>query len=114
MHIIKGRKIAISENPKLHLVWYHSVVYLKPIPLCLLNHRFWTIFLCDLAHKSSNNISDAQTQSIKFQTGLEKEKWGGFDPKVALGYLRSYSLLIKHRSDLVIAIEHNLIPGNVD
>lgn len=114
MHIIKGRKIVISENPKLHLVWYHSVIYLKPIPPYLLNHRFWTIFLCDSAYNSSNNILDTQTQSIKYQTGTEKEEWDGFDPKVALGYLRSYSLLIKHRSDLVIAIENNTIPENVD
>src|SRR5436305_1098792 len=33
----KGRDIVPTENPQLHLIWYHDKIYLKPIPECLLS-----------------------------------------------------------------------------
>lgn len=43
---IKGRRVVLTEDPKLHLVWYSDVIYIKPIPQCLLNFDFWKTFLC--------------------------------------------------------------------
>jgi hypothetical protein len=42
---VKGRDIVPTEDPKLHLVWQHDKIYVKPIPVCLLNHDFWTTYL---------------------------------------------------------------------
>ena len=82
------RKVIVTEKPGLHLLWFHSELYLKPIPPCLLNHAFWQEFL------GVSNSKDSVT----------------FDRKVALGFLRSYAFLIRHRSDLTLAIQHGLVP----
>ena len=82
------RRIVVSEKPGLHLLWFHSELYLKPIPPCLLNHPFWQDFLG--APDSGRSIA--------------------FDRKVALGFLRSYAFLIRHRSDLTLALQHGLVP----
>src|SRR4051794_21528877 len=40
-HVGKGRKITVTERPGLHLVRFYATIYVKPIPLCLLNFAFW-------------------------------------------------------------------------
>jgi hypothetical protein len=30
--IVKGRSIIVTEDPRLHLVWYYDRIYLKPLP----------------------------------------------------------------------------------
>ena len=98
---IQGRNITIAENPALHLIWYYDTLYLKPIPQCLFNHAFW---------------EDHLLPSTKMEyPGIPK----GFNPRTshicrtALGYLRSYSLLIRHESDYLIAQRADLIPKNI-
>ena len=86
------RKIVVTEKPGLHLLWFHSELYLKPIPPCLLNHAFWQEFL---------GVSGPGATSA------------AFDRKVALGFLRSYAFLIQHRSDLSLALQHGLIPEGI-
>jgi hypothetical protein len=39
--LVKGREIIVTEDPRLHLVWIHNRIFIKPIPQCLLSHTFW-------------------------------------------------------------------------
>lgn len=102
----KGRDVVPTENPQLHLIWYHDKVYLKPIPECLLSHSFWTTYL-------SSSTDNEPAQSKGPQNG-EKEFTPRFDRSIALGFLRSYAHLVQNRSDFTLAREHQLIPDNVD
>lgn len=97
---VKGRAIVPTEDPQLHLIWYHDRIHLKPIPDCLLNHNFWTAHLPSSADKASQ--SDGETPTPKFERSI------------ALGFLRSYAYLVQHRSDFKLAREHQLIPDYVD
>ncbi|KAE8330035.1 hypothetical protein BDV39DRAFT_40773 [Aspergillus sergii] len=83
---IKGREIVPVKNPQLHLVWHRNRFYIKPLPGCLLNHDFW------IGHLSSHDTNKRS---------------------VALGFVRSYAHLIKHRSDFALAHVHHLIPETV-
>ena len=97
---IKERAIIPAEDPKLHLIWRPDKIYIKPIPLCLLNHGFWDAYL-------------ASPVSI----GQVKERGSGFRAQArsaALGFMRSYSLLVRHRLDFVLAQETYLIPQSVN
>ena len=40
--IVKGRKIIITEDPQLHLIWLQDRIHIKPVPQCLLSHAFWS------------------------------------------------------------------------
>jgi len=81
-HLQKCRKIIITEDPKLHLIWNYGIVYLKPLPHYLLSHSFWN------------------------------EHLGPGSPHrgEALGFVRSYARLIRHHSDFVLGQEARLIP----
>jgi hypothetical protein len=102
----KGRDIVPTENPQLHLIWYHDKIYVKPIPECLLNHDFWTAYL-------SSSMGNEPPRAKGSPKG-EKVFNPTFDRSIALGFLRSYAHLIQHRSDFTLAREHQLVPDNVD
>lgn len=82
-HRRKRREIYITEKSSLHLVWFYDSVFVKPLPPQLLSYDFWD------EHLSSSH-----------------------DRPLALGFVRSYAYLIRHRSDFVIAQEKNLIPAS--
>ncbi|KAF5877797.1 uncharacterized protein Bfra_002165 [Botrytis fragariae] len=84
---VKGREIVITEDPRLHLVWYHDRIFIKPLPKYLLSHHFWEKYLCVNRHPSPEQIT------------LQK---------AVLGYLRTYIYLIKYESDFRIAIDDKL------
>ncbi|KIW99018.1 uncharacterized protein Z519_00681 [Cladophialophora bantiana CBS 173.52] len=86
--IVKRRTIIASEDAALHLVWYRSDMFVKPIPPALFNYEFWKEYL------------NGQPQQ--------------FDRRVVLGFLRSYGYLIRHRTDLRLAIKEGLVPENID
>ncbi|KAI6089285.1 hypothetical protein F4821DRAFT_231540 [Hypoxylon rubiginosum] len=90
-HLIKKRVITIAEDPRLHLVWLYDTLYLKPIPDYLLNHTIWSNYICAKA------IHQAQ--------GSQQYNYAA-----ALGFLRSYGLLIRYPSDFIIAKQANLVP----
>jgi hypothetical protein len=71
---VKGREIIITEDPRLHLVWFHDRIYLKPLPMYLLSYRFWEEFL----------IYDSTRLGVR-RNDIRK---------AALGYLRTYCYLI--------------------
>jgi hypothetical protein len=93
---VKGREIIVTEEPRLHLVWIHNRIFIKPLPRYLLSHAFWEIYLSE----SSDRLGDSRS-SIR---------------KAATGFLRTYRHLIQHESDFNIAQQENLclIPKDVD
>ena len=80
----KGQTIIPIEDPALHLIWFRDSICTKPIPLALLNHYFWRLYL--------NGSGDE------------------VDRKIVLGFLRSYRRLVRHPSDFKIAMDRGLIP----
>ena len=92
---VKRRAIVVTEDPKLHLVWIHDRVFVKPLPRYILSHTFWQRFLaCD-------GTGDAQHDRRVRQA--------------ILGYLRTYRHLVRYESDFRIAQEPNLqlLPSDV-
>lgn len=89
---VKGREIVVTEEPRLHLVWIHDRIFIKPLPQYLLSHAFWKIYI---------------------EKGLSQPE---HLCKAATGFLRTYRYLIQHESDFHIAQQDHLrlIPKNVD
>ncbi|KAI1118688.1 hypothetical protein F5Y14DRAFT_399401 [Nemania sp. NC0429] len=83
-HLQNGRKITLTEDPNLHLVWNYGIVYIKPLPQYLLSHSFWKEHLAP----------------------------GSEHRGEALGFMRSYERLIRHPSDFELAREARLIPSS--
>ncbi|EON65746.1 hypothetical protein W97_04985 [Coniosporium apollinis CBS 100218] len=92
---VKGREIVVTEDPRLHLVWIHDRIFIKPLPRYLLSHAFWEQFLLS----KSSTLTDRR-DTIR---------------KAAMGYLRTYRHLIQHESDFVIAQQDHLrlVPKDV-
>ena len=102
---IKGRQVIPTEDPRLHLTWYKDKIYIKPIPICLLNYDFWTLYLSLAKDKEMYNL-ETQNPCQYFTVN--------FDRAVAMGFLRSYAFLVRHRLDLIIAQEFHLIPDSIE
>jgi hypothetical protein len=92
---VKRREIIVTEEPRLHLVWLHDRIFLKPLPRYILSYAFWEIFLTQKSSLLGNKRSAIY--------------------KAALGYLRTYRYLIQHESDFRIAQQDNLhlVPQDV-
>ncbi len=41
-----GFQLVILEDADLHLLWKNDMIYVKPLPSCLLNFEFWEENLC--------------------------------------------------------------------
>jgi hypothetical protein len=83
-HVQKGRKIVVTEDPSLHLIWHYGIVFVKPLPHYLLSHAFWRDHLSPgSAHRGE-----------------------------ALGFVRSYERLIRHPSNFAFAQEARLVPAS--
>ncbi|KAF2111035.1 hypothetical protein BDV96DRAFT_583316 [Lophiotrema nucula] len=91
---VKNRTIIVTEESRLHLVWYYDRIFIKPLPKYLLSHAFWKTFLSTNRNEKLNERKDRIRRA-------------------ALGFLRTYYFLIKHESDFIIARENNipLIPS---
>jgi hypothetical protein len=100
---IKGREIVPTEEAKLHLVWTKDRIYIKTLPVCLLNHTIWSVFLGTAAAQNWRT-------AVPFETTCDE----GFDRGVALGFLRSYALLIQSPLDFAFAKEAHLFPEDLD
>lgn len=87
---IKGRQIIITERPDLHLIWYYDRIYIKPIPLCLMNYAFYETFVSSAALHAGSSKFDVLS--------------------AANGFIRTYTGLIVHESDFRIAKDLGLIP----
>jgi hypothetical protein len=85
---VKSRSIILSEDPKLHLIWFYDRIHIKPLPVFLFSRRFWQEFL----------LNDQQLLGARHKAILAS----------ALGFLRSYAHLIEYESDFRIAKEVTL------
>lgn len=85
---VKGREIVVTEDPRLHLVWFYNRIFIKPLPEFLLSHKFWMQFLL-------SNTSPLGEKRSKIR-------------EAALGYIRTYHYLIRHLSDFRIAQSEDL------
>ena len=103
---VKAREIVATEDASLHLVWHRDRIYVKPMPLCLLNHDFWTAFLpLPVADTVPGRPSSASPQPPPGPV---------FDRKIALGFMRSYALLVRHHVDFVLARDAHLFPAEFE
>ncbi|KAH7159359.1 hypothetical protein DER46DRAFT_611600 [Fusarium sp. MPI-SDFR-AT-0072] len=98
-HRSRGRKIIATEDIHLHLVWGYDYVFVKRIPESLLNHDVWTMFLSP--NSSANNAYGGANPTA-------------LDPKIALGFLRSYAFLVRHQLDFILAQESYLLPSTIE
>ncbi|KAK3676624.1 hypothetical protein LTR78_003398 [Recurvomyces mirabilis] len=95
---VRGRRIIVTEDPELHLVWYHDRIYMKPLPKYLLSYDFWQ--------------EAFYGQATPFDNDSERQ-----DAMVAArGFLRSYTYLIQRPSDFALATssDHCLLPDIVN
>lgn len=95
--VLLGRNIAITENMELHLVWSKDRIFIKPIPLYLLDPDFWSIHL--IPSQSSAEKTDGAREEHLF--------------RCALGFLFSYTSLIAYKSDFDLAQSNGLLPSTV-
>ncbi|KAK7193586.1 hypothetical protein DPSP01_000138 [Paraphaeosphaeria sporulosa] len=93
---VKGREIVVTEEPRLHLVWIHNRIFVKPLPRYLLSQAFWKTFLEEGSDRADYSQSDLC--------------------KAATGFLRTYRYLIQHESDFCIAQQAGLrlVPKGID
>ncbi|KAF7502207.1 hypothetical protein GJ744_006444 [Endocarpon pusillum] len=103
---VKTREIVANEDANLHLVWHYNKIYIKPLPLCLLNYDFWTTYLPLQADSTS---SEKGTFAIRPVPPSPV-----FDRAVAVGFMRSYALLVRHHVDFILARESHLFPAELD
>ncbi|KAF2022564.1 hypothetical protein EK21DRAFT_83045 [Setomelanomma holmii] len=99
---VKMREIVAAEDIRLHLVWHRNKIYIKPMPLCLLNFDFWTTYL----PLPAEEIIPHKGSSVSQQRSSQPT----YDRKVGLGFMRSYALLVRHHVDFVLACESHLFP----
>lgn len=85
---VMGRRIVITEEPRLHLVWIHDRIFIKPIPRYLLSHKFWDSFLNEKSERLGPH--------------------GDTIRRAAMGFIRTYCYLIQHESDFMIAQQEHL------
>lgn len=81
-----GREIVITEDPNEHLIWHEKRIFIKPLPLFLVDIKCWTEVVC---------------KNVELH-------------KAACGLLLSYAWIIRHPSDLRIAHEKGLLPASMD
>lgn len=95
--IVRGRRIILTDDPELHLVWIRDRVFVKPLPEYLLSYTFWE----HLSHGLDGSQADA-TQRRKLYKALT-------------GFIRTYSYLIRHKSDFELAThpDHRLIRKDI-
>ncbi|OBT53673.1 hypothetical protein VE04_05560 [Pseudogymnoascus sp. 24MN13] len=91
---VKGREIIVTEEPRLHLVWFYDRIFIKPLPKYLLSYTVWETFFV-------NNEGP-----LVYQDEIRR---------ASLGFLRTYRYLIQHESDFIIAKQEHLslIPKDV-
>ncbi|KAH7385333.1 hypothetical protein DE146DRAFT_198459 [Phaeosphaeria sp. MPI-PUGE-AT-0046c] len=91
-HTVLDRRLQITEDPSVHLLWVEGILFLKPLPAYLTSHAFWE-FLLD---KSSDDTNRDELHAT------------------CLGFLKTYASLIQRRSDFRLAQKHHLLGGLED
>ena len=102
--VVKGRRIVITEDIRLHLVWHYDRIFIKPLPRYLTSHAFWTKYLITVPQNATHGAGFPSEEEIE---EIEKMR------KTALGYLPTYSYLIRYESDFHLAQGNRLIPQTI-
>ncbi|KAF2684666.1 hypothetical protein K458DRAFT_442509 [Lentithecium fluviatile CBS 122367] len=90
---IRSRRVFLTEDPRLHLLWMHDRVFIKPLPTYLLSYNFWAVFLVPPTSPLGSRRDDVH--------------------KAVLGFVRTYVHLIQYESDFRIAVELHLLPEGI-
>ncbi|KAJ3494320.1 hypothetical protein NLG97_g4155 [Lecanicillium saksenae] len=109
--IVRGRSIILTENPELHLVWAENRVFIKPIPLYLLSHAFWEVYLTPRTGVSAATAVKTPLLDPGSTTTVEEEREALL--KATLGYMRTWHYLVRHESDFRLAQSLHLLPAFV-
>jgi hypothetical protein len=99
---VKGRSVIPTEDPRLHLTWARGKIYVKPIPVCLMNYDFWKIYL------------PPSDQRAEWDAVYAPDALIPFDRSIAMGFLRSYALLVPNHLDFQLAKQSLLLPDSVN
>ncbi len=94
-HQVLDRRIQVTEDPSVHLLWTEGIIYIKPLPAYMTSFAFWE-YLTD----PSNDAMDSEERDRLKAT--------------ALGFMRTYASLIQRRSDFNIACRHDLLASFPD
>jgi hypothetical protein len=89
-HTVLERRIQITEDPSVHLLWIEGILYLKPIPAYLTSFAFWELLMDTTGGDTS---SDERSRLIA----------------TCLGFLKTYASLVQRRSDFNFARKHGLL-----
>ena len=87
--LLLSREVNVTENVELHLIWSRNRMFLKPVPLYLLNQPFRKAFF---------SPTGAQPQYVR---------------ECAYGFLFAYCALIRYESDFRIAQNKGLLPPDM-
>jgi len=82
---VMKRDIVITENIDLHLIWFDTTIYIKPLPAFIIDWDFFKTNICP-----------------------DEDLY-----KLANGFLKTYTKLIQHPSDLKIALDMGLVPNTI-
>jgi hypothetical protein len=63
---VKGREVIVTEEPRLHLVWIHNRIFIKPLPRYLLSYAFWEGYLDERSNKLGKDQSDIRKAAAGF------------------------------------------------
>lgn len=80
------RRLVVTEQTDLHLVWTYDRIFVKPLPSFLLDGEVWDKYILG-----------------------DEVNWGE-----ACGFLLSYAWMVSYPSDLQIAKEADLLPKNLE
>lgn len=107
---LKGRKVFLTENIQLHLLWQDDKIHLKPVPAWLLNHQVWCHYLTSGPQAAPGDASNQQGKGHALIVSVSEP----VGRAAAIGLLRSYAYLIQHESDFIIAHQLHLLPPSVN
>ena len=79
---VLGRRVIVTEQADLHLLWINDIIFVKPLPAWLLDKDLWDQQVCSSAELRAS----------------------------ADGFLKTYAFLVTYEVDFTIAKDLNLLP----
>ncbi|KAF4971320.1 hypothetical protein F66182_17790 [Fusarium sp. NRRL 66182] len=107
--LVMSRSIVVTEEIDMHMVWLQNRIFIKPLPAYLLDPDFWT---AHLFADTSSHRSEVNSKEYHVEQPMSVETYEDIIG-CARGFLFSYTALIAHESDFVIACQNGLLPSSV-
>ncbi|KAH0551708.1 hypothetical protein GP486_007073 [Trichoglossum hirsutum] len=110
-----GRHIVVTERADMHLVWHDSIIFMKPLPDCLLNWGFWSQHICagDTEDEEKKGQQEVEEEEVETDGGRNNGNTRDLYPD-ACGFLYTYTKLIRSVNDLEVARASGLISRSVE